>query len=567
MELMNSIAGTPTKVARARAATEAPSLEGSARRLLMTPRRDPPDGDATASPRATSGAVRPAGNGNGSPAGDMAPSLRPFRNGNTAGETHPSPSSSSPHHKGGHSKGKKKLSLRPRARSTSPPLRPTVSNSQAARTFSAAGDLAGQSPPTDAPVPLASRVQPRAFAFKHVAFAFKATAQFKSKLTRTNTGGGIPTNTGGRIPRISNIDEGTMCQSLGSLISNPADVQLRPLIPRSHSRRARTPSLDLSSSASKRSLADMTVGSSARELVETSARWFWLSDIGGWLAYDEAYEDVLETAWQSYTARKGPARIDLGEYVVDLRTMRSFNVWSEAERKVRRDEPYSKSKTEDVNRMLKVYKEKRWDDNAQSWGQIMWYGNHKRGDQKWPKKHQIDRKLRPFLRVHDSCTGDTLADLVGDNRFELGKPHRGGQTCNLISVTGGAKNLDMGAHTTQRLKEDLVSLALMTSGCIISGGTAVGVMSLIGQALHEHERGHEIDCIGIMTHGLIQGHEKFEGKVDLGVVEVNATPTHAQAKSELVQMDEDHTHYVFVDTGDSAKWCAHQIQVPSFPLA
>ena len=52
-----------------------------------------------------------------------------------------------------------------------------------------------------------------------------------------------------------------------------------------------------------------------------------------------------------------------------------------------------------------------------------------------------------------------------------------------MSVTGGATNFSVPCSIKNSLKEGIAKLAMSSNSLIITGGTAVGVMKLVGEAI------------------------------------------------------------------------------------
>ena len=67
----------------------------------------------------------------------------------------------------------------------------------------------------------------------------------------------------------------------------------------------------------------------------------------------------------------------------------------------------------------------------------------------------------------------------------------------LLSVTGGATNFTISENIKNAFKHGLVKAAKTTDSWIISGGTDVGVMKLVGDAIEEDLNGQYLTAIGI----------------------------------------------------------------------
>jgi hypothetical protein len=70
----------------------------------------------------------------------------------------------------------------------------------------------------------------------------------------------------------------------------------------------------------------------------------------------------------------------------------------------------------------------------------------------------------------------------------------------LISVTGGAKNFTIDKKTKNAFMRGLVKAAKTTDSWIISGGTNVGVMRLVGDAIEKDINGESLPVIGVASY-------------------------------------------------------------------
>jgi hypothetical protein len=70
----------------------------------------------------------------------------------------------------------------------------------------------------------------------------------------------------------------------------------------------------------------------------------------------------------------------------------------------------------------------------------------------------------------------------------------------LISVTGGAKNFSIDKKTKNAFMRGLVKAAKTTDSWIISGGTNVGVMRLVGDAIEKDINGQFLPVIGVASY-------------------------------------------------------------------
>jgi hypothetical protein len=104
----------------------------------------------------------------------------------------------------------------------------------------------------------------------------------------------------------------------------------------------------------------------------------------------------------------------------------------------------------------------------------------------------------------------------------------------LLSVTGGADRMDMRAQYELGFTESVASLAQLTDAWVVDGGTAAGVMQLVGNAKASYQ-GDE-PFIGITPLGCVKGRDCFDDYDRTKNVPGNGG----------AYLDENHTHYILV---------------------
>ncbi|XP_041364289.1 transient receptor potential cation channel subfamily M member 2-like [Gigantopelta aegis] len=87
----------------------------------------------------------------------------------------------------------------------------------------------------------------------------------------------------------------------------------------------------------------------------------------------------------------------------------------------------------------------------------------------------------------------------------------------LISVTGGAKRFEMNPRLKNILKQGLCHAATSTGAWIITGGTATGIMQIVGEVIHEYTTANDVQdqklvALGIATWGIISNKQALDGK-------------------------------------------------------
>ena len=75
----------------------------------------------------------------------------------------------------------------------------------------------------------------------------------------------------------------------------------------------------------------------------------------------------------------------------------------------------------------------------------------------------------------------------------------------IISVTGGAKGFDIPIQMKKTFKQGLFKVAASTDAWIITGGTDVGIMRLVGESMKEAYYLHNkpFKVLGICTWGYV----------------------------------------------------------------
>ena len=98
-----------------------------------------------------------------------------------------------------------------------------------------------------------------------------------------------------------------------------------------------------------------------------------------------------------------------------------------------------------------------------------------------------------YLRFSDETDPELVFKLM-TKHWHLPKPRL------LISVTGGAKKLNLDPKLEQIFECGLLKVAQTPGAWVVTGGTNTGVMRHVGEAL----QGITPACIGISTWGIIQ---------------------------------------------------------------
>jgi hypothetical protein len=110
----------------------------------------------------------------------------------------------------------------------------------------------------------------------------------------------------------------------------------------------------------------------------------------------------------------------------------------------------------------------------------------------WCIRSVYSKKADFIVVENESALNDikTLSDYILKNtRFRLPKL--------LISVTGGVINFSIDKETKNAFMRGLINAAKTTDSWIISGGTNVGLMRLVGDAIEEEFNGEFLPVIGV----------------------------------------------------------------------
>uniref|UniRef100_A0A3P9PMV4 TRPM SLOG domain-containing protein n=1 Tax=Poecilia reticulata TaxID=8081 RepID=A0A3P9PMV4_POERE len=111
-----------------------------------------------------------------------------------------------------------------------------------------------------------------------------------------------------------------------------------------------------------------------------------------------------------------------------------------------------------------------------------------------------------YVRVSADTEATVLYQLLTE-QWGLSPPNL------LISVTGGANNFYLKSHLKKVFYRGLMKIAQTTGAWIITGGTNVGVMRHVGQAVKDfalsNTKQKEIAAIGVAPWGAIHNREKL----------------------------------------------------------
>uniref|UniRef100_A0A3B3XCU5 TRPM SLOG domain-containing protein n=1 Tax=Poecilia mexicana TaxID=48701 RepID=A0A3B3XCU5_9TELE len=115
-----------------------------------------------------------------------------------------------------------------------------------------------------------------------------------------------------------------------------------------------------------------------------------------------------------------------------------------------------------------------------------------------------------YVRVSADTEATVLYKLLTE-QWELSPPKL------VISVTGGAKNFYLKSHLKKVFYRGLMKIAQTTGAWLITGGTNVGVMRHVGQAVRDYTLSNtkqkEVVAIGVAPWGVIHNKDKLVNEV------------------------------------------------------
>ncbi|CAH1797586.1 unnamed protein product, partial [Owenia fusiformis] len=136
----------------------------------------------------------------------------------------------------------------------------------------------------------------------------------------------------------------------------------------------------------------------------------------------------------------------------------------------------------------------------------------------------------------------------------------------IISIVGGAKNfkLDKWSGRWKRIiNEGIIKVGKQAGAWLITGGSNVGVMRAVGEAVEaaqtkqwvDNKRLKDVHCIGIASWGYTANNDQLflnekdnKGKVKCGVVQYESSHM-IPGKGKPVHLNPNHTHFLLVDDG------------------
>ncbi|CAH8551549.1 unnamed protein product [Schistosoma margrebowiei] len=160
------------------------------------------------------------------------------------------------------------------------------------------------------------------------------------------------------------------------------------------------------------------------------------------------------------------------------------------------------------------------------------------------------QKPTEFVRISDEDKLEDVMTLMKDywKMMEPEKP----SLC--ISVIGGAKSFVLDGHKKDVFYSGLVQAALSTKAWIVTSGLNLGIVRMVGKALQdqkfhfdEWKPSESLICLGIAPWGYVLNRQTL-------VSENHNTPIRYEitdfiTRDSPVSLNQNHTHYIFVDEG------------------
>ncbi|KAJ8309654.1 hypothetical protein KUTeg_012798 [Tegillarca granosa] len=154
-------------------------------------------------------------------------------------------------------------------------------------------------------------------------------------------------------------------------------------------------------------------------------------------------------------------------------------------------------------------------------------------------------QCRKFIRVGVDTPMENILKLTLDI-WGLEKPNL------LISVTGGARDFFIKSHIKGLFRRGLMKVARSTGAWIITGGTNLGVMRYVGEAVRDYKltygESSPIVALGIATWGIVQSKESLINEDCRGKWPATYRIEKKYIPNESY-LDPNHTHFILVDDG------------------
>ena len=131
------------------------------------------------------------------------------------------------------------------------------------------------------------------------------------------------------------------------------------------------------------------------------------------------------------------------------------------------------------------------------------------------------------------------------------------RTPNLIlSIMGGAGNMHLSdKFDIACFSKGLVEAATRTCAWVITGGTASGVMDIVGKAMQKYDKQRQVPCIGISPFGALSTKwlDLLEKQMKDHDKKVDAADAQTAGLEEGPALQDNHSHFIICDNGKVGK--------------
>ena len=122
-----------------------------------------------------------------------------------------------------------------------------------------------------------------------------------------------------------------------------------------------------------------------------------------------------------------------------------------------------------------------------------------------------NRQPAKWVCVGERSSMDDVASLLFET-WKLPRPSV------IISVTGAASRPEFGEEFNENdqlnFRQGLLKAVQTAKAWVVTGGTATGVMGMVGEMVHEAEDPRDVICLGIATWGIVKNHEVLDEAIN-----------------------------------------------------
>ncbi|CAE7215869.1 Trpm2 [Symbiodinium pilosum] len=171
----------------------------------------------------------------------------------------------------------------------------------------------------------------------------------------------------------------------------------------------------------------------------------------------------------------------------------------------------------------------------------------------------FDSGSSQYCLISHEALPDQLLERIVQPEWGLRSPNL------ILSIMGGAGNMNLPPEKfdIDGFSQGLVEAATRTSAWVITGGTASGVMDIVGKAMQRHDKQRQVPCLGITPYGALtcKWRDLVNSVYDSGcpagtkVDAAAAKPAEGAAPEmdkniPLAALQDNHSHFIICDNGD-----------------